>query len=326
MAGTEVSVATTPHRPAARQGVVGLVLRIAACLTLGYLLSVYLTRADVQDALQYRLNLETGTYGETSQVGVWRLLVLGLYLVLPGTDPFTLIGGVIAAMFIGAASRIDLGALRWAAFLVMLALPLMALNYGQVLRQGLAAACLVHALLMRRTLGTTLLLIVASLLHVVYAPFVVLLLVREWILGKCANRTGINRPDGRQFAFDVMVVLGIATTVVGVLWLGPREVVEKYFEFDSDNLKRLLVSMLMLAHVVLIYPVSTSRLTVFTTYLCAMVALSLPFHVDYTRINTALFPFLLFSAMACPRPKLSYYALFICLVLSSYVGLRLQYS
>lgn len=303
-----------------------LALRFVAFLTLGYLLSVYLTRADVQDALQYRLNLESGTYEESGQVGTWRLLVLGLFLVLPGVDPFTLIGGVIAAMFLGAASRIDPGPLRGAAFLIMLALPLMALNYGQVLRQGLAAACLVHALLMRRSVGATLLLVVASLLHSIYAPFVALLLVREWTLGKCADRIGITRPNGRQFAFDVAVVFSIAVAIVGILWLGPREVVEKYFEFDSDNLKRVLVSMLMLSHLVLIYPVSGSRLTVFTTYLCAMAALSLPFHVDYTRINTALFPFLLFSALACPRPKLSYYALFICLVLSGYVGLRLHYT
>lgn len=295
-------------------------------MALGYLLSAHLTRVDVQDALQYRQNLETGAYDETGPTGLWRLLVLGLFLVLPGFDPFTLIGGVIAGGFLLAAWRTDAGAVRWLAFLAMLVLPLMALNYGQVLRQGLAAACLVHALFMRRSPASTLLLAAGAMLHFVYAPFVALLLAREWVLGASAAPFEISRPDRRQVAFDTLVVLGIGVAIAGVLWLGPRVVVEKYFEFDPDNLKRVLVSLLMLSHLVLVYPVSTSRLTIFTVYLSAMVALSLPFHVDYTRVNTALFPFLLFSALACPRARLSYYALAVCLVLAAYVGMRLQYS
>lgn len=308
------------------RGVTRLVLKVLLSVSLGYLMSVYLTRVDVQDALQYRTNLETGAYDDPGPAGAWQVLVLGLFYLLPSLDPFALIGAAIAALFLFAAARIEVDWMRWAAFLLMLCLPLMALNYGQVLRQGLAAALIVQGLLTRRSALATGLLVLGALLHLVYAPFVALLLVREWFVGNGDPAGDGARPSSRQVTFDTLVCLGIGLAIAGVLWLGPRAVVEKYFEFDRDNIKRVFVALLMLSHVVLVYPVSASRLSVFTTYLGVMVALSLPFQVDYTRVNTALFPFLLFSALTCPRRRLSFYALFVCLVLSGYVGLRLQYN
>lgn len=312
------------ERPGRRS--TSLLLQLLLSVALGFLLSVYLTRVDVQDALQYRMNLETGAYDDPGPAGAWQVLVLGLFYLLPALDPFALIGAAIAALFVFAAVRMEVDMLRWGAFLLMLCLPLMALNYGQVLRQGLAAALIVQGLLSRRSVASTALLWLGALLHFVYAPFVVLLLFREWLVGASAPVGGVTRPSSRQVTFDALVCMGIGLAIVGVLWLGPRPVVEKYFEFDRDNLKRVFVSLLMLSHAVLVYPVSANRLSVFTTYLGVMVALSLPFQVDYTRVNTALFPFLLFSALACSRRRLSFYALFVCLVLSGYVGLRLQYN
>lgn len=303
--------------------VLGLAL---ICFAVGLVLAQMLTNVDVQDALQYRLNLEYGSYENQDQLSIWPIIVVLISTYIPDQDPFILIGAFICATFLFHSFKVRAGWERWVIFLVLLVMPLMALNYGQVLRQGLAVAIIIAALMVNSFVVMTGLLVLASLLHMVYAPFIALALLRFYLFPSPAIGSGAQGIGRGAKRFDWIVFIFIPVAFVTLMYVGPEQMIQKYFEFDADNVKRLLVSAMILAFIILVYPVGNQRLTLFTTYFGLAVALSLPFQNDYTRINTAIFPLLVFAALLCEKPRRSYYALGICFILTLYIGLRLEYN
>jgi len=295
-------------------------------LAVGLVLAQSFTNVDVQDAFQYRRNFESGDYERQDMFGIWPIIVVGINTFIPDQDPFILIGGVTAAIFLFHSVKARPGWERWAIFLVLLVMPLMALNYGQVLRQGLTVAIIITALMVNSFVVMTGLLVLASLLHLVYAPFIALALLRFYLFPSSVIGSGGQGIGSSAKRFDWMVFILIPVAFVTLTYVAPEQMIQKYFEFDADNVKRLLVSALIMAFIILVYPVGNQRLTLFTTYFGLAVALSLPFQNDYTRINTAIFPLLVFAALLCQKTRRSYYALGICFILTLYIGLRLEYN
>ncbi|CAM8654748.1 hypothetical protein MCEMAEM21_00071 [Oxalobacteraceae bacterium] len=295
-------------------------------LTVGLVLAQSFTNVDAQDAFQYRQNLERGDYERQDMFGIWPIIVVAINTFIPDHDPFVLVGGVTAALFLFYSVNARPGWGRWAIFLVLLLMPLMSLNYGQVLRQGLAVAIIIAALMANSFVIMTGLLMLAATLHSVYAPFIALGLLRFYLFPSSAIGSGGQGIGRSAKRFDWMVFILIPLAFVTLIYAAPEQMIQKYFEFDADNVKRLLVSALILAFIILVYPVGNQRLTLFTTYFGLAVAFSLPFQNDYTRINTAIFPLLVFAALLCEKPRRSYYALGICFILTLYIGLRLDYN
>jgi hypothetical protein len=296
------------------------------CFVVGLVLVQMNTNVDVQDALQYRLNLETGVYENQDEWGIWSMVVVLISAYIPEQDPFTLIGAMIAASFLYHSVKARAGWERWAIFLIMLVMPLMTLNYGQVLRQGMAVAIIIAALMVNSFVVMTGLLLIAAMLHLVYAPFIALSLLRFYLFPSSAIGSEGQNIGRSAEIFDWVVFILTPIAFVALIYFAPVETFQKYFEFDLYNVKRLLVSLLILAFIALVYPVGNQRLTIFTVYFGLAVAFSLPFQNDYTRINTALFPLLVFAALLCEHPRRSYFALGICFVLTLYIGLRLEYN
>lgn len=303
--------------------VVGLAL---ICLAVGLVLAQMFINIDVQDAFQYRQNLESGDYENQDGLGIWPIIVVLISAYISDQDPFILIGGVTAASFLYHSVKARAGWGRWAIFLVLLVMPLMALNYGQVLRQGIAVAIIIAALMVNSFVVMTGLLVLAAMLHLVYAPFIALALLRFFLFPSSAVGSGGQGISRGAKRFDWVVFIFTPLAFVALMYFAPEQMIQKYFEFDADNVKRLLVSALILAVIILVYPVGNQRITLFTTYFSLAVAFSLPFQNDYTRINTAIFPLLVFAALLCERPRRAYYALGICFVLTLYISLRLEYS
>jgi hypothetical protein len=295
-------------------------------LAVGLILAQTFTNVDVQDAFQYRQNLENGDYERQDVFGIWPIIVVAINTFIPDQDPFIIIGGVTASLFLFHSVKARPGWGRWVIFLVLLLMPLMALNYGQVLRQGIAVAIIIAALMANSFVIMTGLLMLAATLHLVYAPFIALALLRFYLFPSSTVGSGgqvISR-NAQRFDWAVFIVTPLA--FLALMYFAPEEVFQKYFEFDIDNVKRVLVSLLIFTVIIQVYPVGNQRITVFTTYFGLAVAISLPFQNDYTRINTAIFPLLVFAALLCERRRRSYYALGICFLLTLYISLRLEYS
>jgi hypothetical protein len=296
------------------------------CFAIGVILAQTLTNVDVQDAYQYRLNLESGSYDERDSWHIWPLIIVFLSLYIPDYDPFILIGSTIAALFFFLGLKAQVGWGRWIIFVLLLVMPLMALNYVQVLRQGMAVALIIAALMVDSFWAMSLLLGLAAMLHVLYLPFIALTLLRFCLFPSSVVSSGAETTRRDAKVFDLFVFIFMPLAFVAFMCFGPEHIMQKYFVFDLANVKRLVASFAILALIFLVYPVGNQRITLFTTYFGLAVAFALPFQNDYTRINTAIFPLLVFSALLCGNRRRSYYALLICFVLTLYIELRLEYS
>lgn len=291
------------------------------CFLGGYALTEFFADKDIQDALQYRENLETGVYEREETQGYFGLLVVTLRDLFPSADPFVLIGTLIAALFIHSAIKIRPRTTSAVMFAIVLVMPMMYLNFTQVLRQGVAVSLIIYALLKPASLPRSALLLGAGLVHKTYLPFVLVLLAREFILKLVARSYVPSRKP--QQVFDALIFFGLFVFWLAAAVLAPEfvdaDVLEKYFAVDVSNAKRVFVAMLLITYLALVYPKTPHPLAAFTAYAVLSIALILPVTVDFLRLHTFIMPLMVFTALLCESPRRSLAALTICFLLSLYV-------
>ena len=297
----------------------GLILLLS--LLAGYGLTQFFADNDVQDALQYRENLETGVYERDETQGYFGLLVITLRDLFPSADPFVLIGTLIAALFIYCAVKVRPRGTSAVMFAIVLVMPMMYLNFTQVLRQGVAVSIIIYALLKPASFPRTALLVTGGLVHRTYLPFVLVLLARDLALKLLARSYAHTRRP--QQIFDALVFFGLVVFWLGTTVLAPEfldaDVLEKYFAVDVSNTKRMFVSMLLVTYLALVYPRTPHPMAAFTAYVVLSIALILPVAIDFLRLHTFIMPLMVFTALLCASPRRALAALFICFLLSLYV-------
>lgn len=309
-------------------------------LVLGYVIVALTADPHTQDAFQYRLNFQQGRYESFETGGYFGLIVTWINGLMPSFDPFFVIGGVTAAVYMWVALRAKSPTLKYLIFIVLLFMPLLGMNLTQVLRQGLASAFILVGLTVGSSLLFASLLIAGALIHKVFAPIVILVLLRELLFRRRGSDLGgegaaqARRTRG-QMLFDRLVFAAVPIFCLLVYMLssnvfygidsllqyaGEETAGNLYFTFDASNAKRVLVSVMLLVCVRLIYPSLESRLSTFMAYITVSVAMVLPFTFDFLRMHTVVVPFIVLAALTHKKGKNGYFALAVCMIVSLYVA------
>lgn len=297
--------------------------KIPVLLVLGYLLAFMVANPDVQDAFQYRLNMEQGVYNREETQGYFGLFVVWVKDLLPALDPFYVIGALTAATYLYVSLKARAPRLKYLIFLLLLVMPLISANFTQVLRQGLASAFILVGLTIGSPFLSAAFLISGAMVHKVFAPVVAVMLFREVRFRRkkptSPTYAQARRPRSEAF-FDmiVFVLIPVAWILIFVFGDGLFRS-DMYFTYDLSNAKRIIVSVMLLLCVRLVYPSLNSKLSTFMAYLTISIATILPIAVDFLRLHTVAIPFIAVAALSSGGGKNGYYALAICLILSAYV-------
>jgi hypothetical protein len=298
-------------------------LRLPILLILGYLLVSTTADTEIQDAFQYRLNLEQGLYSREETQGYFGQFVIWLNTLLPSLDPFFVVGALTAAIYLHVSLQSRVPKLKYAMFLLLLVMPLVSANFTQVLRQGLASGLILIGLTVGSSILFPVFLIAGAMLHKVFAPVVATLLFREFYFrdkrpGQLIQpNSGRSRLEDRfdKIIFVMIPIAWLAAFLIGSDFVGG----EKYFAITLDNSKRIVVSALLLICVRLVYPTLNNRLSVFMAYITISIASILPVAIDFFRLHTVALPFIAIAALTTRGGKNGYYALAICILVSMYV-------
>jgi hypothetical protein len=299
------------------------VAKFPLLLVVGYLLASMTANTEIQDAFQYRLNLEQGVYNREESQGYFGRFVVWINDLLPAFDPFLVVGALTAATYLFVSLKAKTPKLKYVMFLLLLVMPLISANYTQVLRQGLASAFILVGLTAGSTFLFAAFLIAGAMVHKVFAPVVAILLIREFRFRKKKGAPPPpphERRPRREALFDLIVFVMIPVGWILVFMFGGdlfRS--ETYIAFDFSNAKRVVVSVLLLICVRLVYPSLNSRLSTFMAYVTISIAFILPIAIDFLRLHTVAVPFIAIAALSSGGGKNGYYALAICLLLSAYV-------
>lgn len=293
-------------------------IKAIAWFAVGYTITVLITNPEVQDAYQYRLNLENRLYQneEVYKYNTWAILVNFLNEVYANDDIYLLIGGAISGIFLLIYSTIKVNNIKKGIFFILFISPLMSFNYTQILRQGLSTSVISLALVLNPGPWSFFLMGLASYTHTVFAVFVVAFISRYYILSYIQKIKRVNATLGNLAGTEKLMDYTIYFFIIPVaLFLAysylPLEVLDKYFELDFQNIKRLPISLSLVFFILMLYPLqSLNRLFfVFSSYLIITVAYFIPFAIDYTRANVLIFPFIVFSSLYCQNKRASYFGL-----------------
>ncbi|WP_162256458.1 hypothetical protein [Sphingomonas sp. Root710] len=291
------------------------------CAYAGYFLADILLVDYVQDANQYRLNLDNGVYHDDYNVTLFALSVRTIVALLPNGDPFLVLGSFTCATYIYLALRSSAPWYKIAIFLIFLPLPLMEFNYTQVIRQGVATALLLIALFSNNMIASSILFALGGAMHLSYAPFAAIAFVRTVLTNSvdplASHRTKRETRFDRAIFFAIPAIWIILALYQDILFSADR--VDIYISYNLDLFKRLSASIMMIGIAWLIYPKSDRAIGSFMAYVTVSVAIILPFTYDFLRMQTYNMPFILFAALTCRDSRRSIIALIICLILSIYI-------
>ncbi|MFD2989750.1 hypothetical protein [Sphingopyxis terrae] len=287
----------------------------------GYVLASFLVVIDQQDAFQYRLNLQTGAYDAHRDPSLFAWLVRTLVEQFPQSDPFIIIGAFTCASYLYLGFRSKAHWYRIAAFLLLLILPLMGFNYTQVIRQGAANAFVLHALFASSLPVAGILMLLGVMLHMTYAPFAAVVLLRMIFFRKERQSDGAS--GYAEIWYDrIVIVVMIASWALLTYYqevLFPEDRIAGYITYEADIIKRFLASSAMIFMAWLLYPKTRGPIGSFMLFATISIAIVLPFTFDFLRMQTYVMPFIIFAALMCRDNNRALVALGLCTAISLYV-------
>lgn len=305
----------------ARASIVRRLLLALLSVGVGYALASFLVVIDQQDAFQYRLNLQSGAYDAHRDPSLFAWLVRTLSEQFPDSDPFITIGTFTCASYLYLGFRSGAHWYRIAAFLLLMILPLMEFNYTQVIRQGLANAFILHALFTPALPAAVILMVIGAMLHMSYAPIAAVVLLRI-ILFRKARQSGRSVSNVERW-YDRFVIVCIIPTFSILNYyqdaLFERDLTSYYITYETNFLKRILVSSAMLFMAFLLFPKTRGPVGSFMLFATLSIAVVLPFTYDFLRMQTYVMPFIIFASLMCRDQKRALIALSICTAISLYV-------
>lgn len=204
---------------------------------------------------------------------------------------------MICASYIFRAINLRVSALKWGFFAIMMFMPPVYMNYTQVIRQGVAGAIILNGL----TLSSSWLLFlsllgVGALFHQTFAPFSGIMLIREFFSRSRWPQVRVWAPLLDKAVFVALPIATVFIYMFGDVILGQGRT-EVYFSVGESSLKRITVSLMLLACAAFLYDKNGSRLTYFTVCATIFVAFAIPFAFDFLRLQTFMMPFLLMSCL-----------------------------
>lgn len=312
------------HYPFGRLPHASVVKRLLLTLLsvgLGYALASFLVVFDQQDAFQYRLNLQTGAYEAHRDPSLFAWLVRTLVDQFPHSDPFIIIGAFTCASYLYLGFRSGAHWYRIAAFLLLLILPLMEFNYTQVIRQGVASALILHALFASALPIACILLVIGAMLHMTYAPFAAVVLLRMIFFKK--DRQLGRATSNAEIWYDRVVIVGMIAGWALITYyqeiLFPDDRIAGYITYEANLFKRFLVSSAMIFIAWLLYTKTRGPIGSFMLFSTISIAIVLPFTFDFLRMQTYVMPFIIFAALMCRDDNRALIALGLCTAISLYV-------
>lgn len=302
-------------------------VQFAFAVAISYPLVSILTDFDVQDAAQYRRNMEVGVYdvdtGDT-KFSLFAILVRFLQHNIGAEDPFFVIGIFVCSAYIICAMRMKLNYDKYFMFFLLLIMPTISINYTQVLRQGVASALILPGMFIAFPPLSIALLGLGAMMHQMYAPFVLTLLIRRFMFGFQAPGETWKRKYTLGIWFDRCIVTALPILMLLVYSYSnvilSDDYTAIYFSSSDSNLKRFLVSILLFICVYLLMGMRPTPMNVFSSYLLTSIAALLPFVYDFLRLQTFATPFVLFAILEARFSLRVRFIFGISLIIALYVS------
>jgi len=264
------------------------VLVVIIVYVFGYYVLDAVAVIDAQDALQYRENLEAGSYYYVDyKKQLWAGIVFFIYDMFPHQDPFHLIGSFIFAVFVIVFYKKAGSRFAFYLFLLLLFLPILFYNYNFVLRQGLAVSFFLVGILCRNINVGILMMSLSSLIHLFYFPFSLFVVLRRFVEKKYS--LNIVR------YFDYWVIGSVGVFAFLVIYF---DFFSLYFYSSGEHLS--VYRYIYIMALILIFLLILFRYEVSEGYYLVLVSFAFLIPVsffanDFTRLNTALGPIILFA-------------------------------